>query len=479
MTSAELAALAPLITLGGGATLVMLQIALKRSPRLTRISSVLVLLAALAACIWCDSGGERSVTPLLLADDLAVLFTALFCAAAAICVLLSRDYLPGLSDEGDEYYLLLLLATLGGGVLAYASHVASLVLGLELMSVSLYALIAYPARAAPAAEAATKYMVLSGGASATMLFGFALLYAMAGSLEFAALGAALPAVNEAPMLPAIAAVLIVSGLCFKLSVAPFHLWTPDVYEGSPSPVTAFLATVAKAAPFVALLRLVFAAGLLDLAGVVEVLALLAVLSMLVGNLLALLQDNVKRILAYSSIAHMGYALLIFTVAADPAHRALAGEAGAFYLLAYVPTTLAAFSLLSLLNAGGDGEDRAAIGELDGLFWRQPLLAVLLVVALLSLAGIPLTAGFIGKFYLFAVAVEGSHWVLLAALVTGSAIGIYYYLRMVYQMTLKPAGDQGAIALDTGVVVIALLLIGAIVALGVLPQRLMVHLQGIF
>jgi NADH-quinone oxidoreductase subunit N len=394
-------------------------------------------------------------------------------------VLISRDYLPGLSDESDEYYLLLLLATLGAVVLAYSSHVASLLLGLELMSVSLYALIAYPSRAPAAAEAATKYMVLSGAASATMLFGFALLYALAGSLEFAALGAALPTAEGGSLLQAFAAVLIVSGLCFKLSVAPFHLWTPDVYEGSPSPITAFLATVAKAAPFVALLRLVFAAGLLDLAGVVEVLALLAVLSMLVGNLLALLQDNVKRILAYSSIAHMGYALLIFTVAANPEHRALAGEAGAFYFLAYVPTTLAAFGLLSLLNAGGDGADRAAIDDLGGLFWRQPVLAVMLVVALLSLAGIPLTAGFIGKFYLFAAAVEGSHWVLLAALVTGSAIGIYYYLRMVYQMTLKPEGDGAAIKLDAGVVAVALLLVAAILVLGVLPQGLMVYLQGIF
>ena len=236
MTAADFAALSPLIVLGAGVTLIMVQVAVKRSARQTRFSTLLVLLAALAACIWCDTGTGRAVTPLLLADSLALLFAALFCAAAAVCVLISRDYLPGLSDESDEYYLLLLLATLGAVVLAYSSHVASLLLGLELMSVSLYALIAYPSRAPAAAEAATKYMVLSGAASATMLFGFALLYALAGSLEFAALGAALPTAEGGSLLQAFAAVLIVSGLCFKLSVAPFHLWTPDVYEGSPSPI---------------------------------------------------------------------------------------------------------------------------------------------------------------------------------------------------------------------------------------------------
>ncbi|EED35002.1 NADH dehydrogenase i chain n [Luminiphilus syltensis NOR5-1B] len=480
--SADFSLIMPVIVLGVGATAVMLQVAARRSPELTRFSTLLVLIAALASSVWIGSpepGIGQAVTPLLQADDMARLFAALFCASAALCVMLSRDYLPGLSDQGDEYYLLLLLATLGAVVLAYASHVASLLLGLELMSVALYALIAYPSRVAPAAEAATKYLVLSGGASATLLFGFALLYAATGSLAFPEIGAGLQSATLGSAVTAIATVLVITGVCFKLSAAPFHLWTPDVYEGSPAPVTAFLATVAKAAPFVALIRFLFDAQLFDLPGVVEVLGVLAVLSMLVGNLLALLQRNVKRMLAYSSIAHIGYALIIFTVAADPVNRALAGEAAVFYLVAYVPTTIAAFGLLALVNPGGEGQDHAEVQDLSGLFWRDPMLAILMLVALLSLAGIPLTAGFIGKFYLFAAAVSGSHWVLLAALVLGSAIGIYYYLRVIFQMSQKPAEHELTWTMDGGMRAVALLLTVAILGLGIVPQALMEYIRGMF
>lgn len=479
MNIADLAAIAPIIVLGGGATLVMLQIAAHRAVVLTRFSTLLVLLLGLMSCVWSDVGDGVAVTELLQADALATLFAALFCASAAVCVLLSRDYLPGLSDQGDEYYLLMLLATLGAVVLVYASHVATLLLGLELLSVSLYALIAYPARVPAAAEAATKYLVLSGGASATLLFGFAVLYAASGTLAFADIGAGLQASEMGPLVSALALVLIVSGVCFKLSAAPFHLWTPDVYEGSPAPVTAFLATIAKAAPFVALLRLLFDADLFEVRGIVEVLAVLAVLSMLVGNLLALLQSNVKRLLAYSSIAHIGYALTIFVVAEDSAHRALAGEAAVFYLCAYVPTTLAAFGVLALINPGGDGSDHATVDDLAGLFWRQPLLAVLMLVALLSLAGIPLTAGFIGKFYLFSAAVSGAHWVLLAALVLGSAIGIYYYLRVIYQMSQKTPQSATTLRLDLGGAALVVLLTAVILVLGIVPQALMAYIEGMF
>ena len=479
MNGLDLAAILPIIVLGAGVTLLLLQVAARRSPPLTRFSTLLVLILALAASIWGDWEQARPVTALLRADALAAVFSALLCAAAAICVLLTRDYLPGLSDQGDEYYLLILLATLGGVVLVYSSHVASLLLGLEIMSVSLYALIAYPARLSIAAEAAAKYLVVSGAASAIMLFGFALLYAATGSLDFAGMGAGLDAAALGAPVSAVAVIMVTGGLCLKLSAAPFHLWTPDVYEGAPVTVTAFLATISKAAPFIAMLRFYFDADLFHLAGTVEVLAVLAVLSMLVGNLLALLQSNVKRMLAYSSIAHMGYALIIFIVAEGGAQRALAGEAAAFYFCAYVPTTLAAFGVLALLNPGGRGEDHAMVDDLSGLFWRQPLLAVLMLLALLSLAGIPLTAGFVGKFYLFAAAVSGAHWLLLGALVLGSGIGIYYYLRVVYQMSQRPVAAGREIALDSGGRAVMVLLAVSILALGIVPQALMEYIQGMF
>lgn len=477
--SAELMAMAPILVLGLGATLVMLQIAIHRSAVLTRYSSLLVLVLAGIAANWPELDGRQSITPLLQADSLSLMFSTLFCAVAAVCVMLSRDYLPRLSDQSDEYYLLILLATLGSVILVYASHAAALLLGLELLSVSLYALIAYPSRVPVATEAATKYLVLSGGASATILFGFALLYAASGSLAFVPMGAGLAVSELGGSITALAGVLIVSGVCFKLSAAPFHFWTPDVYEGSPAPITALLATVAKAAPFIAMLRLFVDAQLFDISALIEVLAILAVLSMVVGNLLALLQENIKRVLAYSSIAHIGYALVIFVVAQDPGNRAFAAEAGIFFFCAYLPTTVAAFGVLALLNPGGEGEDEAQVNSLSGLFWREPLLALLMLVALLSLAGIPLTAGFIGKFYLFAAAVAGAHWVLLGALVLGSAIGIYYYLRIIFQMSQKPVDSPIAIQISISDRAMVLLLIGAIVALGIVPQALMAHIRTMF
>lgn len=479
LSASELVAIAPIVVLTVGATLVMLQIALRRRVLLTRYSTLMVFALALGACVWSGLEAGQQVTPLLQADGLATLFAALFCVTGAVCLLFSDEYLPGLNDQGDEYYLLMLLATLGGVVLVYASHVASLLLGLEILSVALYALVAYPARVPIAAEASTKYLVLSGGASATMLFGFALLYAATGSLEFSAMGTGLRESTLGRGVPAMATVLVLSGFAFKLSAAPFHLWTPDVYEGSPAPVTAFLGTVAKAAPFVVLLRLFFDAGLFDLVGVVEVLAILAVLSMLVGNLLALLQNNIKRLFAYSSIAHMGYALIVFVVAADPENRALAGEAGVFYFFTYVPATVAGFGLLALLNPGREGADAADIDHVSGLFWREPLLATLMLVVLLSLAGIPLTAGFLGKFYVLSAAVAGGHWMLLTALVLGSAIGIYYYLRVIFQMSQKPLLSVPPLGLSMTSRVIVILLIFVILLMGILPQALLDPIQVIF
>lgn len=201
--------------------------------------------------------------------------------------------------------------------------------------------------------------------------------------------------------------------------------------------------------------------------------------MLVGNLLALLQDNIKRMFAYSSIAHMGYALIIFVVAADPGNRALAGEAGVFYFIAYVPATVAGFGLLALLNPGREGADAADVGDLSGLFWREPLLATLMLVVLLSLAGVPLTAGFLGKFYVVAAAVAGGHWVLLGALLLGSAIGIYYYLRVIFQMSQKPGDGVPALTLDMGSRFLVVLLTLVILLLGILPQTLLEHIRVIF
>jgi len=479
VTAMDFQALLPLLVLAIGATLLMLQIAWVRSPGLTGALAALVLALAGLSCRLAAETAPLQVTPLLLADRYALLFCTLFCLAGAVTALLSRDYVSR-GDEPEEFFLLLVLATMGACVLAYAVHVASLLLGLELLSVSLYTLIAYPNKSILPLEAAVKYLVLSGAASATALFGFALLYAATGTLGFSALGQGLgeTSTGQSVLLPA--AVMIFAGLAFKLSVVPFHLWTPDVYDGAPAPVTGFLASVAKGAVFVVLLRLFLDADLFRYYRLVEVTGLLAIFSMVAGNLLALLQTNIKRMLAYSSIAHIGYLLIVLMVCTNSANQALAVEAAIYYLIAYTATTIAAFGLLTLISRDPSGRENIQLQQVSGLFWRQPMLACLMLVALLSLAGIPLTAGFIAKFYLVNAAVSGHHWVLLLALVLGSSIGIYYYLRVIYYMTRRPeehATEHETIR-DWRGRILSGLLIACILLLGIAPESLMQYLRAI-
>ena len=480
MNPIDFQALLPLLVLAAGATVLMLQIAWVRNSRLTSALAALILALAALSCRFAEEAAPLQVTPLLMADRFALVFCTLFCAAGAVTALLARDYVSQHGDEPEEFFLLLVLATMGACVLAYAVHVASLLLGMELLSVSLYALIAYPNKSILPLEAAAKYLVLSGAASATALFGFALLYAATGTLEFATLGQGLgeTSTGQSVLLPA--AVMIFAGLGFKLSIVPFHLWTPDVYDGAPAPVTGFLASVAKAAVFVVLLRLFLDADLFRYRILVEITGLLAIFSMLAGNLLALLQTNIKRMLAYSSIAHIGYLMIVFMVCINADNRALAVEAAIYYLIAYTATTIAAFGLLTLISANQADRENIQLQDVSGLFWRQPLLACLMLVALLSLAGIPLTAGFIAKFYLVSAAVSGHNWVLLFTLALGSSIGIYYYLRVVYYMTRRQEEhgvEQETLSAWPGRF-LSTALIATILLLGIVPESLMLYLRSI-
>jgi len=345
----------------------------------------------------------------------SLFFSALILFATLVTALLAKDYLNDREGENEEFYLLLMLSALGALILVSATHLASFLLGLELLGVALYALIAYPERGHLPLEAAVKYLVLSGAASAILLFGFALIYAALGTLSFAGIGGALANVvsSDTQLLILVGTALVFAGIGFKLSLVPFHMWTPDVYHGAPAPVTGFLATVSKGAIFAALLRLFADAQLYQYSSLMLGISLVAIASMLAGNLLALKQNNLKRLLAYSSIAHLGYLMIVLVVFSSAQQTSLAVEASAFYLVAYIVTSLAAFALLSIISNAGEADH---LDDVQGLFWRQPLLAFLLTVAMLSLAGIPLTVGFIGKFYIFTAGINASLWGLLIALV---------------------------------------------------------------
>ncbi len=478
MTADQATGILPLLVLGAGATLLMLQIAFRRDARVTALLAVLTLLLAALSSIPAATHAPQAVTAILLADHLALTLSTLFCAVGLITVVLSWHYLRGLGDEPEEYFLLLVLSTLGACVLAYAVHLVALILGLELMTIALYTLIAYPDRSTLPLEAAIKYLILSAAATATALFGFALLYAATGAMGFSELGAALDQQPAADGLLMVAAVMIVAGLGFKLSLVPLHLWTPDVYQGAPTPVTGFLASVSKAAVFFVLWRWFVDADLFRFRILVECTGLMAILSMLAGNLLALLQTNVKRMLAYSSIAHMGYLIIVYMAALLGGGHQFPAEAALYYLVAYSFTTIAAFGALALVTGDASEEETTELRQLRGLFWRQPAVALLMLVALLSLAGIPLTAGFIAKFYIVGTAVAGGNWVLLGSLVIGSGIGIYYYLRVVLQMAERPETSIAASPGRWPAATLAGVLIGAVVWLGVFPQTLMAYLRSI-
>lgn len=482
MNVAYQAMLSPIV-LSAVILVLMMQIAFWRHATTSWIISCLGIVLATGAllstrALFNSEIEHVIVTPLLVSDHYSVFFSALILFATLITALLARDYLEHRDGENEEFYLLLMLSALGGLILVSATHLASFLLGLELLGVALYALIAYPERGHLPLEAAVKYLVLSGAASAILLFGFALIYAATGALSFSAIGDQLAALGpqNSQLLILIGSAMVLTGIGFKLSLVPFHMWTPDVYHGAPSPVTGFLATVSKGAIFAALLRLFVDARLYQYESLILGLSLIAIASMLVGNLLALQQNNLKRLLAYSSIAHLGYLLITLVVYSASQQTNLAIEATAYYLVAYVVTSLAAFALLSIISNRRESD---TVDDITGLFWQQPLLALLLSVALLSLAGIPLTVGFIGKFYIFTTGIKASLWLLIGTLVIGSAIGIYYYLRLIFAMTARPLNDQNTtFPLSLVAKFVVCLLIFMMFYFGVFPQTLMEHLGAL-
>lgn len=506
ITNGLVALIAPVV-LSFATIILMMQIAFWRNATVSWVLSCLTfLIAMLAIIIPLDTVNNVTlqVTPLLISDPYSAFFSLLILFASFITALLAKDYLKSRTGENEEFYLLLILSTLGALILVSATHLASFLLGLELLGVALYALIAYPERGPNPLEAAIKYLILSGAASAILLFGFALIYAALGTLSFTGIGQQLAQQTDNQLLILMGTAMVFAGISFKLSLVPFHMWTPDVYQGAPAPVTGFLATVSKSAIFAALMRFFVDAQLYQYQGLLMGVSVLAIASMLVGNLLALKQNNLKRLLAYSSIAHLGYLLITLVVYGSLEQPDVAVEAASFYLTAYVLTSLAAFALLSILSSETTASPNSASGvpspavitnkdapeidqvdQLRGLFWRQPLLALMLTIAMLSLAGIPLTVGFIGKFYLFTAGISGALWALIAALVIGSAVGLYYYLRIIFSMTAQQPSDQasdqttqssGEIS-SVALPVVWLLIIGMLY-LGIFPQSFIEYLAGI-
>jgi NADH-quinone oxidoreductase subunit N len=433
MNSNQLAALAPIITLTIATIVVMLSIAIRRNFVLASNVAACGILISLPALGIAWQQSPIQSTLLIRVDSYVLFFMALLLLAGLAVLGFCYDYFKKREGENEELLLLLLTSLLGASVLVASSHFAAFFLGLETLSISLFTLIGYPLNREQPLEAAIKYLILSGVSSAFLLMGMAFIYAQSGELTFSGIGhfiTSQPAMN--PMILS-GIILIVAGLGFKLSLVPFHLWTPDVYEGAPAPITAFIATVSKGAVFVLLLRFFISSGSHANTSLLNVFSVIAVISILAGNLLALLQNNVKRLLAYSSIAHMGYLLVAF-IASGSIAPALAVESITFYLVAYFITTLGALGVVSVLST--PQTEAGDIAIYSGLFWRRPWLAGAFTLMLLSLAGIPLTAGFIGKFYIFTSGADARLWGLLIAIIVGSGLGLYYYLKIIVVMSMN-------------------------------------------
>jgi NADH-quinone oxidoreductase subunit N len=388
--------------------------------------------AAVVWWLWFQQAHAEGLAPMIAVDDFRWVTDWLFLGAAGLTVLISVFYLERERLFAPEYYALLLFAVIGMMLMGGAGDLMVLFLGLELMSIAVYVLAGFDRRRAGAAEAALKYFLIGAFASGFLLYGIALIFGATGTTNLAFIGVQITTLNLAsdPMLLAGVGLLLV-GFAFKVAAVPFHMWAPDVYDGAPTPVTAFMATGVKAAAFAALFRVVGQA-LPTVAAVSEIMTALAIVTMVAGNVVALAQTSLKRMLAYSSIAHAGYLLVAVATGG-----AAASASFLVYLVAYTLMTLGAFAILAAKGKAGSGESDVRIDDLAGFGTRRPWQAFALAVCMLSLLGFPGTAGFIGKWYILIAATGEGHWLLATVLVLTSVVSAGYYLPVIMAMYMKP------------------------------------------
>jgi NADH-quinone oxidoreductase subunit N len=428
--------------------------------------TVVSLVAALISVLFALPYAPRGVTPLLQVDAFSLYFSGLILAGTLLVALLSRDYLDAHARRSEAFYVLLMFAAAGMVAIAMSAHFAAFFLGLETLSVALYGLIGYTTGHRPSLEASIKYLVLAAAASAFLVFGIALVYMDFGTMDFRRL-AVLISSRGLPMYSILGFGLMLVGFGFKLAIAPFHMWSPDVYQGAPAPVTALISSASKGAVFALLLRLMTIGHLQDIRTVFLTISVLAIATMFAGNLLALLQTNVKRLLAYSSIAHIGYLLIPLLAVGTSAPSSVA-----FYLVSYLATVILAFGIVSILSASRSMGDLEELDDYRGLAARQPVVAAVFALALLSLTGIPLTSGFIAKFYIFSSAVRSGLWTLLIVGIVNSGISAFYYLRVLAAMYIHSGAEHAPIESVRPFSAIALMVCAAVILVfGIYPAPL--------
>jgi NADH-quinone oxidoreductase subunit N len=465
-----LRALLPEIVLSAWSLLVLLVVAWRHRTaadcRLAGWLSAAGIVASAAALAWLWSSGARvaGLDHMVTLDWMRYGATALILFSAFATILVSIRYLDREGLVAPEYYPLILLGTIGMMFLAGSADTIVLFLGLEVMSVAVYVLAGYDRRNPASAEAALKYFLIGAFASGFLLYGIALTFGASGHTNLQLIGAQL-STGPASLMARLGLALLLIGMAFKVAAVPFHMWAPDVYDGSPTPVTGFMATGVKVAAFVALVRVVIVSFPAFDQVWQPIIGVMAVVTMIVGNLIALAQKNIKRMLAYSSVAHAGYLL----AALWPGTR-LGASAVLFYLLAYSLTTIAAFALLGSLGTGGEREVR--FDDVAGLARRRPWTALGLAICMLSLLGFPGTVGFIGKWTILQAVLAEGQYILPVVLVVTSVVSAGYYLPLIMSMYMKPEGEQPAwkeLVLGQPGAAIVFATVAAVVVFGILPS----------
>ena len=457
MTYTDFITLLPLLITAYGGAALMVIVAFWRSNSAAFSLTLLTFAAAFASIFFALPCAPRAVTPLIVIDQYSLFFTGLILLGAILITLLCPSYFRTHEKRSEAFYVLLIMAVVGMIGVAASSHFVSFFLALETVSISLYGLIGYTRNCRLSIEGAIKYLVLAASSSAFMLFGIALVYSEFGTMDFRQLAPLMS--NELSLIPLFGIALVLVGFGFKLAIAPFHMWSPDVYQGAPAPVTALIATGSKGAVFALLLRFAAIGGLIDNSTLFLAINILAIATMFVGNLLALMQRNVKRLLAYSSIAQIGYLLIPLLAGGTRGSSSIA-----FYITSYFATTIAAFGVIAVISSMRAMGDVEELDDYRGLALNHPALAAVFSLALLSLTGIPLTSGFIAKFYIFTAAAQAGLWGLLIIGVINSGISAFYYLRVLITMytrgksepeplpTAKPASAI-ALIISTSVIII--------------------------
>ena len=430
--------------------------------------AVVGLLAALLASLPLWGQSRSAFGDTVVADSLAAFFNVLLIVITILTVLISPRFLRALDLDHGEYYILLLGATAGMMLLAAATSLMTIFLGIELLSVSLYVLSGFARSAVRSQESALKYLLLGGFATGFLLYGMALIYGATGSTTLRGIAAFVTGGSGASsnVLLLLGIGFLSVGLAFKASAAPFHMWTPDVYEGAPTIVTTFMSVATKSAAFAAIGRVFIATFPSISTRWYFPLALIAIFSLFIGNLVAIIEDNLKRMLAYSGIAHAGYILLGILPG-----TAAGFSASVFYIAAYAVMNFGAFAVVTALGAGG--EQTADINYWRGLFYRRPFLATVMTIFMLSLAGIPPTVGFFAKLFVFQALVNAQIWAPLVVAVVMTIVSFYYYLRVVVFMLATPdeaVVDKPRLGISTsGVLGVAAL---ATIVLGVFPTTVL-------